>query len=119
MGCIRLRKPVAHLWYFRNTPNILSVLLNISAGQTDELLHFDSYTPSSAGVMNYFLHGGTEWYIDEWEAIHTGLGHMPQRSSFELGMGEISKDELDIEAVWNIDAWTHGCLLYTSDAADE
>ena len=108
MGCIRLRKPVAHLWYFRNTPNILSVLLNISAGQTDELLHFDSYTPSSAGVMNYFLHGGTEWYIDEWEAIHTGLGHMPQKSSFELGMGEISKDELDIEAVWNIDAWTHG-----------
>ena len=108
MGCIRLRKPVAHLWYFRNTPNILSVLLNISAGQTDELLHFDSYTPASSSVMNYLLHGGTEWYIDEWEAMHTSFGHMPQKSNFELGMGSISNDELDIEAVWNIDAWTHG-----------
>src|SRR6056300_957296 len=64
MGCIRLRKPVAHLWYFRNTPNILSVLLNLSAGQTDEILHFDSYTPSSPFVMNYLLHGGIEFYIN-------------------------------------------------------
>ena len=107
MGSIRLRKPVAHLWYFRNTPNILSVLLNISAGQTDELLHFDSYTPSSPAVMNYFLHGGTELYIDNWEAIHFYLGQTPagkQSAFLDPLVGSAAKGA-DIEAVWNTDAW--------------
>lgn len=109
MGCIRLRKPVAHLWYFRNTPNILSVLMNISAGQTDELLHFDSYTPASTNVRNYFLQGGTEWYIDEWDAVHALFG-VPQQKSFadftEYGYVAENLDN-DIEAVWNMDAWAH------------
>ena len=110
MGCIRLRKPVAHLWYFRNTPNILSVLMNISAGQTDELLHFDTYTPASPGVMNYFLHGGTEWYIDEWEAVHAAFGTVPQKPSVEFTDDgfEYQTEESDIEAVWNMDAWAQG-----------
>ena len=107
MGCIRLRKPVAHLWYFRNTPNILSVLINISAGQTDELLHFDTYTPASPGIMNYFLHGGTEWYIDEWEAVHATFGTVPQKPLVEFTDDgfEYCTEESDIEAVWNTDAW--------------
>jgi DNA-directed RNA polymerase subunit beta' len=107
MGCIQLRKPVAHLWYFRNTPNILSVLLNISAGQTDELLHFDSYTPSSPAVMNYFLHGGTELYIDNWEAIHFYLGQTPagKQSAFSDPLVGFTAKGADIEAVWNTDAW--------------
>ncbi len=107
MGSIRLRKPVAHLWYFRNTPNILSVLLNISAGQTDELLHFDSYTPSSPAVMNYFLHGGTELYIDNWEAIHFYLGQTPagKQSAFLDSLVGSAAKGADIEAVWNTDAW--------------
>jgi DNA-directed RNA polymerase subunit beta' len=107
MGSIQLRKPVAHLWYFRNTPNILSVLLNISAGQTDELLHFDSYTPSSPAVMNYFLHGGTELYIDNWEAIHFYLGQTPagKQSAFSDPLVGFTAKGADIEAVWNTDAW--------------
>ena len=105
MGCIRLRKPVAHLWYFRNTPNILSVLMNISAGQTDELLHFDSYTPASSNVMNYFLHGGTEWYIDEWDAVHAKFGTTQQKPIVEFNDAGYESEERDIEAVWNIDAW--------------
>ena len=106
MGSIQLRKPVAHLWYFRNTPNILSVLLNISAGQTDELLHFDSYTPSSPAVMNYFLHGGTELYIDNWEAIHFYLGQTPagKQSAFLDPLEGSAAKGSDIEAVWNTDA---------------
>lgn len=111
MGCILLRKPVAHLWYFRNTPNILSVLMNISAGQTDELLHFDSYTPASCGVMNYFLHGGTEWYIDEWDALHKMFGtvsvYKPTVEITDNGF-KYETEKMDIEAVWNMDAWSNG-----------
>jgi DNA-directed RNA polymerase subunit beta' len=113
MGCIRLRKPVAHLWYFRNTPNILSVLMHMSAGQTDELLHFDSYTPASPGVMNYFLHGGMEWYIDEWDAVHATFGTRRPKPVLEftdddLGVFECPVEDPDIEAVWNRDAWGQG-----------
>jgi len=120
MGSIRLRKPVAHLWYFRNTPNILSVLLNINAGQADELLHFDSYTPSSPAVMNYFLHGGTEFYIDNWEAIHGYLGQVDK--IFDLGeesfvsfspFHDFTDEEADIEAVWNTDAWIQNAQRQT------
>jgi len=70
MGCIRLRKPVAHLWYFRNTPNMISVLLNMAAAQVDQVVHFISYTPSVPNVLNYASHEGQEWYVDEWEAVH-------------------------------------------------
>ena len=95
MGSIRLRKPVAHLWYFRNTPNVHSVLLNMGATQTDQVLHFDAYTPSSPHVMNYFIHGGTFWYIPEWDAAHVTLGSAVP----------IKSRDPDIEAVWNTDAW--------------
>ena len=29
MGCISLKKPVAHMWYFRNNPNVLASVLNM------------------------------------------------------------------------------------------
>ena len=119
MGCIHLRKPVAHLWYFRNTPNILSVLMNMSAGQTDFVLHLNTYTPASANVTNYFLHGGTEWYIDEWDPLHTMFGNSthidewdPIQTMFGTSTGsdpfDMVNDEADIQAVWNIDAWATG-----------
>jgi DNA-directed RNA polymerase subunit beta' len=84
MGCIHLHKPVAHLWYFRNTPNVLSILMNMSAGQTDDVLHLDTYTPSSPAIMNYCLHGGTDWYIDGWDAVHTLFGCYPYRPVEDL-----------------------------------
>ena len=110
MGCIRLRKPVAHLWYFRNTPNVLSVLLNISAVQTDQLLHFDTYTPSSPNVMNYFLHGGTEWFIEGWDSCHTMFGQSSPNTveRFRDDGFTVEDEDKDIEAVWNMDAWTQG-----------
>lgn len=116
MGCIRLRKPVAHVWYFRNTPNIISVLMNISAGQTDELLHFDSYTPALPSVLNYFLHGGTEWYIDEWDAVHAMFGTFSSQKQVveftDQGLyyssidNQVDEPDPDIEAEWNIDVWS-------------
>ena len=66
MGCIHLKKPVAHLWYFRNTPTILPLLLNMSAKLVNEIIHFHFYTPGSAAITNYFLHGGTAFGVNWW-----------------------------------------------------
>jgi DNA-directed RNA polymerase subunit beta' len=99
MGCIRLRRPVAHLWYFRNTPNMLAVLLNMTAYQADAVVHFNTYTPAAFPSMNYLMHGGTEWYMDEWLAVHVLLGRTPPRLTGE------NPAELEVAAVWNLDAW--------------
>ena len=39
MGCISLKKPVAHMWYFRNNPNVLASILNMRSQEIDETVH--------------------------------------------------------------------------------
>jgi DNA-directed RNA polymerase subunit beta' len=70
MGCISLKKPVAHMWYFRNSPNVLAALLNMRSQEIDETIHFQTYTPSKYGTQNYCLHGGVQWYVNHWEPMH-------------------------------------------------
>jgi len=47
MGCISLKKPVAHMWYFRNNPNVLASILNMRSQEIDETVHFQTYTALS------------------------------------------------------------------------
>lgn len=70
MGCITLKKPVAHMWYFRNNPNVLAALLNMRSQEIDETIHFQTYTPSKLGTQNYCLQGGVQWYVNHWEPMH-------------------------------------------------
>jgi len=70
MGCISLKKPVAHMWYFRNHPNVLATLLNMRSQEIDETLHFQTYTASKPGTQNYCLHGGVQWFVNHWEPMH-------------------------------------------------
>jgi len=70
MGCISLKKPVAHMWYFRNNPNVLATLLNMRGQEIDETIHFQTYTASKPGTQNYCLHGGVQWFVNHWEPMH-------------------------------------------------
>jgi len=70
MGCISLKKPVAHMWYFRNSPNVLATLLNMRSQDIDEIIHFQTYTSATLGTQNYCLHGGVQWYVNHWEPMH-------------------------------------------------
>src|SRR6056300_1370065 len=70
MGCISLTKPVAHMWYFRNNPNVLATLLNMRGQEIDETIHFQTYTASKPGTQNYCLHGGVQWFVNHWEPMH-------------------------------------------------
>jgi DNA-directed RNA polymerase subunit beta' len=70
MGCISLKKPVAHMWYFRNSPNALATLLNMRSRAVDDTIHFQTYTPATLGTQNYCLHGGVQWYVNEWDPVH-------------------------------------------------
>src|SRR6056300_799386 len=70
MGSISLKKPVAHMWYFRNNPNVLASILNMRSQEIDETVHFQTYTASKPCTQNYFLHGGVQWFVNHWEPMH-------------------------------------------------
>ncbi|GBU10643.1 DNA-directed RNA polymerase subunit beta' [Erysipelotrichaceae bacterium] len=43
MGHIELASPVAHIWYFKGTPNRMSLLLDLMPKQLEEIIYFISY----------------------------------------------------------------------------
>ena len=77
LGVIRLRQPVAHLWYFRNTPNVMSILLNVKVDHLQILVQLGMYTPATTAAINYCLPSGYIWFSDEWEVFHTIFGTVP------------------------------------------
>ena len=88
MGCISLKKPVAHMWYFRNNPNVLASILNMRSQEIDETVHFQTYIASKPGTQNYCLHGGVQWFVNHWEPMHPYFA------------GELDT-LIDIAAPWN------------------
>ena len=74
LASIRLRKPVAHLWYFRNTPNVMAILLNVKVDHLQMTVQLGMYTPATPSAINYCLPSGYMWFSDEWHSFHTVFG---------------------------------------------
>ena len=55
MGHIELATPVAHIWYFKGTPNRMSLLLDIMPKQLEEIIYFISYIVVDAKDSNLSL----------------------------------------------------------------
>lgn len=49
MGHIELVKPVVHLWYLRETPSHLSLILNISIKDLERVIYFEAYIVTTQG----------------------------------------------------------------------
>jgi DNA-directed RNA polymerase subunit beta' len=98
LAAIRLRKPVAHLWYFRNTPNVMSILLNVKVDHLQTTVQLGMYTPATPSAINYCLPSGYMWFSDEWESFHTFFGTV-----------RVGNKPKGICAPWN----KHGHFLYT------
>ncbi len=50
MGHITLTVPVAHIWYFRSTPNKIGSLLGIKAKQLDTIIYYERYVVIQPGA---------------------------------------------------------------------
>ena len=50
MGHITLTVPVAHIWYFRSTPNKIGYLLGIPAKKLDAIIYYERYIVVQAGA---------------------------------------------------------------------
>ncbi len=50
MGHINLTVPVAHIWYFRSTPNKIGYLLGIPSKKLDAIIYYERYVVIQAGA---------------------------------------------------------------------
>ena len=50
MGHISLTVPVAHIWYFRSTPNKIGSLLGIKSKQLDSIIYYERYVVIQPGL---------------------------------------------------------------------
>jgi len=97
IGHITLAAPVAHIWFYRSTPSIMSYLLDIKRSELMEILSYEKYVVTDPGQdtdlrLNQVL---TE---DEYYAAYDKYG-----DSFKAGMGaeaiyDLLKD-LDLETL--------------------
>ena len=50
MGHIELTVPVAHIWYFRSTPNKIGYLLGIPSKKLDAIIYYERYVVVQPGI---------------------------------------------------------------------
>ena len=79
MGRITLRKPVAHMWYFKNTPNVLANLLPIKARKITDVIYFSEYSASLPNAINYCVHPHSIWAVNQWKQLSPFFAGTPQR----------------------------------------
>ncbi len=80
MGHIELAAPVAHIWYYRNTPSRIGLLLNMSIASIRSVLYFERYVVIDPGPSTYAkgdLLTEEEYFdcMDQYdEEINIGIG---------------------------------------------
>lgn len=53
MGHIELVTPVVHIWYLRETPSYLSLILNITIKDLEKVIYFEGYMVTAQGKSPY------------------------------------------------------------------
>ena len=109
MGHITLTVPVAHIWYFKSSPNKISALLGISAKRLESVIYYEKYVvvkPGNSGLNKCDLLSEDE-YLDVLARIpDNGSLPMDDPDKFVAKMGaegiydllcEINVDELGKE----------------------
>ncbi len=72
MGHIELAAPVAHIWYYRNTPSRIGLLLNMSMASIRSVLYFERYVvidpgPSTLAKGDLLTEEEYFDYLDQYE----------------------------------------------------
>ena len=81
IGHITLAAPVAHIWFYRSTPSIMSYLLDIKRAELMEILSYEKYVVTDPGT-DTDLKKFQVLTEDEYEAAWEKYG-----DTFKAGMG--------------------------------
>ena len=81
IGHITLAAPVAHIWFYRSTPSIMSYLLDIKRSELMEILSYEKYVVTDAGqdtdLRKYQVLDEDEYYaaLDKYgDTFKAGMG---------------------------------------------
>ena len=110
MGHITLTVPVAHIWYFRSTPNKIGYLLGIPGKKLESVIYYEKYIVRQPGVaVKYNVNRGDLLSEDEYLDL---MDKLPKENAmledndpgkFIAGMGaEVIYDmlkELDLDTL--------------------
>lgn len=91
MGHIELAAPVSHIWYFKGTPSRISIALDMSPKEIENVLYFNKYVVIKPGKTDFVK----KQVVDDKEVAEARdkYGY----DSFKAGMGAESIKELLIE----------------------
>jgi DNA-directed RNA polymerase subunit beta' len=111
MGHIELTVPVAHIWYFRSTPNKIGYLLGIPSKKLESILYYEKYVIVNAGAATSIL-GYNQCDLISEEEYYQVLDQLPKENQqlpdddpnkFIAGMGAEAVYELlkriDLDAI--------------------
>ena len=97
MGHISLTVPVAHIWYFRSTPNKIGYLLGIPSKKLEAIIYYEKYVVMHAGAakelkdhpVNDLDLLAEEEYLDVLDKLPKGNQELPDDDpqKFVAGMG--------------------------------
>nr|YP_009773761.1 RNA polymerase beta' subunit [Chaetophoropsis polyrhiza]QIZ74222.1 RNA polymerase beta' subunit [Chaetophoropsis polyrhiza] len=111
LGYIRLVSPVAHLWYVKETPSFIAVLLDMKRKTLDSVIYCSStltinssiyqsqfYPAKKMADLWYFYLGNREYFQgrEATSKIEVGKGQSPFPTSIGSEIGTISEVDNDI-----------------------
>lgn len=82
MGHIELVTPVVHIWYLRETPSYLSLILNVTIKDLEKVIYFEGYMVTGQGKSPYPV----KTVLNTSEYMHYVNAH-PEDFSFQADMG--------------------------------
>ena len=87
-GHIQLVVPVAHIWYFRSSPNKIAYLLGIPSKKLDAVIYYEKYIILQAGALR-------EWRDEEGEIHNAGIreGELLDEERYNEVMDLLENDE--------------------------
>ena len=94
MGHINLTVPVAHIWYFRSSPNKIGYLLGIPAKKLEAIIYYERYVVLNAGCAKELGVNNMD-LLSEEEYLNV-MEHLPKENAslendnpdkFRAGMG--------------------------------
>ncbi len=95
MGHITLASPVAHIWYLKSLPSRISLMLDMSLKEVDQVLYYEAYVVTDPGMTN-LRHGqllSVQTYYDMLEEHGSEFTAMMGAEGIELLLKKINLSE--------------------------
>jgi DNA-directed RNA polymerase subunit beta' len=99
MGHIELAVPVAHIWYYKVSPSIMGLLLDMTIRELEDVLYYDSYVVTDPGDTplrkgQVLTEGEYRRYLDEYgEEFEADMGAPPLRRL----LADLDLEEMSVE----------------------